>query len=85
MKGNERKINGNERKIKGNDQETTIFRKKKSRKKKISDLKRQVQQRGGFGGSSFSHEKTGDMFKIYCKNQYETHRPVSRELNNNIY
>ena len=73
MKGNERKINGNERKIKGNDQETTIFRKKKSRKKKLSDLNRQVQQRGGFGGSSFSHEKTGDVFTIYCKNQYETH------------
>ena len=85
MKGNERKINGNERKIKGNDQETTILRKKKSRKKKISDLKRQVQQRRRIGGSSFSHEKTGDMFKIYCKNQYETHASRSRELNNNIY
>ena len=54
-------------------------------KKNFSRSKRPVQQRTGFGGSSFSHEKTGDMFKIYCKNQYETHASRSRELNNNIY
>ena len=49
------------------------FSKKKKTKKNFSRSKRPVQQRTGFGGSSFSHEKTGDMFKIYCKNQYETH------------
>ncbi len=75
--------------MKGKSKEMTkkqpFCEKKKSRKKKLSDLKRQVQQRGGFGGPSFSHEKTGDMFKIYCKNQYETNASRSRELNNNIY
>ena len=75
--------------MKGKSKEMTkkqpFFEKKKVEKKKLSDLKRQVQQRGGFGGPSFSHEKTGDMFKIYCKNQYETHASRSRELNNNIY
>ena len=49
------------------------FSKKKNSKKKFNRSKRPVQQSSGFGGPSFSHEKTGDMFKIYCKNQYETH------------
>ena len=77
--------------IKGKSKEMTkkqpFFekKKKKGRKKKLSDLKRQVQQRRRIGGRSFSHEKTGDMFKIYCKNQYEMHSSVSPELNNNIY
>ena len=61
------------------------FSKKKNSKKKFNRSKRPVQQSSGFGGPSFSHEKTGDMFKIYCKNQYETHASRSRELNNNIY
>ena len=75
--------------MKGKSKEMTkkqpFFAKKKVEKKKLSDLKRQVQQRRRIGGPSFSHEKTGDMFKIYCKNQYETHSSVSPELNNNIY
>ena len=65
-------------------QKNNDFSKKKNSNKNFKRSKRPVQQRLRFGGSSFSHEKTGDMFKIYCKNQYETHASRSRELNNNI-
>ena len=66
-------------------QKTTIFRKKNKTKKNFKRSKRPPQQRLRFGGPSFSHEKTGDMFTIYCKNQCETTASVSPELNNNIY
>ena len=71
--------------VRGRAKKQRFFEKKKKTKKKFSRSKRPVQQRLRFGGRSFSHEKTGDMFKIYCKNQYETNASRSRELNNNMY
>ena len=71
--------------VRGRAKKQRFFEKKKNRKKNFNRSKRPVQQRARFGGPSFSHEKTGDMFKIYCKNQYETNASVSPELNNNIY
>ena len=43
------------------------------------------QQSSRFGGPSLSHGKIEVMLRINSKTQYETTRPGSTELNNNIY
>ena len=57
----------------------------KNRKNQNCRRKPEGQQRSGFGGSSFCHEKIEVMLQIHSKTRYETRRSVSTELNNNIY
>ena len=62
-----------------------FFLKKKFSEKNIPRKETVEQQRCGFGGRPFSHEKIEVMLTMCCKKQYETRPPVTRELNNNIY